>query len=135
MPDIRMILPIAVALLLGACSAMEKVKDKVSDLVQPGAAEQKLSIGIKNYEDGNYSASLQSLNEAEKMGLSRKEDNVAVHKYKAFIYCITDRKNQCRHEFEDIFEYDPNFDLKPAEAGHPVWGPVFRSVKASGFAK
>ena len=23
-----------------------------------------------------------------------------------------------------------NFDLTPAEAGHPIWGPVFRAVKA-----
>jgi len=25
---------------------------------------------------------------------------------------------------------NPSFDLTPAEAGHPVWGPVFRSAKS-----
>jgi len=26
---------------------------------------------------------------------------------------------------------DPTMDLAPAEAGHPIWGPIFRAVKAS----
>jgi len=25
---------------------------------------------------------------------------------------------------------DPGLELAPAEAGHPVWGPIFRSLKA-----
>jgi hypothetical protein len=25
---------------------------------------------------------------------------------------------------------DPDFVLQPAEAGHPLWGPVFTSVKS-----
>jgi len=26
---------------------------------------------------------------------------------------------------------DPPLDLAPAEAGHPVWGPIFRSLKSA----
>ena len=40
------------------------------------------------------------------------------------------RTSACRAEFRKAFEADPAFDLTPAEAGHPMWGPVFRSVKA-----
>ena len=29
----------------------------------------------------------------------------------------------------------PKFDLEPAEAGHPIWGPVWRSVKTARAAK
>ncbi len=134
MSNIRMVLFVAVAFLLSACAEMDKVKEKVGGLLQPSLAEQKLSSGVKSYEEGDYKSSMEALRDAEKMGLSRKEDKITAHKYKAFIYCITDRKNQCRHEFEDVFEQDPNFDLQPAEAGHPAWGPVFRSVKA-GSAK
>ena len=134
MSNIRMLLFIAVVFLLSACAGINKAKDKVSGLIQPSSAEQKLSVGVKSYEDGDYKSSLEALRDAEKMGLSRKADKITVHKYKAFIYCITDRNNMCRHEFEDILEEDPNFDLQPAEAGHPAWGPVFRSVKA-GFDK
>ena len=139
MSNIRMMLLVAVAFSLSACAAMDKIKEKSSSLFQArpqaSSAELKLSSGVKSYEEGDYKSSLEALHEAEKMGLSRTEDKITMHKYKAFIYCITDRKNLCRHEFEDIFEYDPNFDLQPAEAGHPAWGPVFRGVKASGFAK
>ena len=134
MSNIRILLFIAVALLLSACAEMGKVKDKMGGLLQPSTAEQKLSGGVKSYEEGDYKSSLEALQDALKAGLSRKDDKITAHKYKAFIYCITERKNQCRHEFEDILEDDPNFDLQPAEAGHPAWGPVFRSVKA-GYAK
>jgi Tfp pilus assembly protein PilF len=134
MSIIRMLLFIAVAFLLSACAEMHKVKDKVDGLLQPSTAEQKLSSGVKSYEEGDYKSSLEALRDAEKMGLSRKDDQISAHKYSAFIYCITEHKNKCRHEFEDVLELDPNFDLQPAEAGHPVWGPVFRGVKAD-FAK
>ena len=119
MPNIRMMLFIAAAFLLSACSAMDKVKGGVGSLLQPSSAKQKLASGVKSYEEGDYKSSLEALREAEKMGLSRTEDKITARKYKAFIYCVTDRKNQCRHEFEDIFEDDRNFDLRPAEAGHP----------------
>jgi hypothetical protein len=36
----------------------------------------------------------------------------------------------CRDEFRAALDIDPSMQLEPAEAGHPVWGPVFRSVKA-----
>ena len=27
-------------------------------------------------------------------------------------------------------ELDPKFELSAAEAGHPIWGPIFRGLKA-----
>jgi hypothetical protein len=47
------------------------------------------------------------------------------------MYCIGGQQNQCRDEFRRALEIDPKLDLKPEEAGHPIWGPVFKSVKAS----
>jgi hypothetical protein len=35
----------------------------------------------------------------------------------------------CREEFRKALTMDPSLELSPAEAGHPVWGPVFRSLK------
>ncbi|MBI5436857.1 MAG: TssQ family T6SS-associated lipoprotein [Nitrosomonadales bacterium] len=130
MSGIRMTLFAAAALLLSACGAMEKVKDKMSGLLQPSPAEQKLSSGVKSYEDGDYKSSMEALQGALDMGLSSKGDRVTAYKYLAFIHCVSGREKQCRDGFKKAFEIDPNFDLKPAEAGHPVWGPVFRSVKA-----
>ena len=62
-------------------------------------------------------------------GLSRP-DRVKAHKYLAFIACVSSQQLTCREEFGIALELDPKFDLAPAEAGHPIWGPVFKSVKA-----
>lgn len=130
MSNIRMMLFAAIAFFLSACGAMEKAKDKTGELFQPGPAEQKFSSGVKSYEEGNYKTSLAALQEALDIGLHNKGDQVAAYKYLAFIHCISGREKQCRDGFKKAFEIDPNFDLKPAESGHPIWGPVFRSVKA-----
>jgi len=55
---------------------------------------------------------------------------VRAHKYLAFIHCAAGQVQQCRDEFRKVLEIDPSFDLRDDEAGHPTWGPVFRSMKA-----
>jgi hypothetical protein len=37
---------------------------------------------------------------------------------------------QCRDEFKKALEIDSSFELREDEAGHPIWGPAFRGVKA-----
>mgnify|MGYP001549986536 CR=1 FL=1 len=61
----------------------------------------------------------------------RTEDQIKAHKYLAFIDCVSGRQPQCREEFRKALDIDPNLELQPNEAGHPTWGPVFRSVKAA----
>ena len=127
MMDIRnMLMFTLAALLLSACGAT----GKGVGLFQANPAEQKFSSGVKSYEEGDYKTSMESLQSALDMGVSSKEDQVTAYKYLAFIHCVSGREKQCRDEFKKAFEIDPNFDLKPAEEGHPVWGPVFRSVKS-----
>ena len=103
-------------------------------LFQAGPAEQKLSGGVKNYEEGDYKSSQEAIQKALEIGLSNKNDQVSAHKYLAFIHCVSAHEKQCRDEFRKALEIDSNFDLRPAEAGHPIWGPVFRGVKA-GFTR
>jgi hypothetical protein len=55
---------------------------------------------------------------------------VKAHKYLAFIHCVSDRAAACRDEFRKALAIDSKLNLTAAEAGHPTWGPVFRSVKA-----
>jgi Tfp pilus assembly protein PilF len=97
--------------------------------VSQSEGEQKLSTGIKNYEEGNYKDSAKLLQEALNKGLSDKTDQIKAHKYLAFIHCVSGRKKECTNEFKKALELDPNFELQPAEAGHPLWGSVYRSVK------
>lgn len=92
--------------------------------------EQKLTAGIRIYEEGNYSHASRLLQEALTKGLPDKSDRIQAHKYLAFIHCISGRTSRCAGEFHKILDMDPKFELKAAEAGHPVWGPVFRSEKA-----
>lgn len=91
--------------------------------------EPQLEAGIKLYEDGRYPQAMTSFQSALNAGLSNSQQVIA-NKYLAFISCVSGRDRQCRSYFRRALELDPSFDLEPAEAGHPTWGPVFRSVKA-----
>jgi len=93
-------------------------------------AEQDFERGVKSYEDGDYKSAERQLKSALSLGLPAFHDQATAHKYLAFIACASGRQRPCRDEFRKALEAESSFDLAPAEAGHPVWGPVFRSVKA-----
>ena len=90
--------------------------------------EPQLQQGIRNYEDGRLQQASSNFQSALDAGLN-EADQVKAHKYLAFIHCVGGRDRQCRAHFRSALELDPAFELEPAEAGHPMWGPVFRSVK------
>ena len=87
-----------------------------------------LVTGITAYDDGKYAEAAKALRAALATRLE-KDDQLAAHKYLAFIQCSTGRRNACRDEFRKALRIDPAFELEPAEAGHPVWGPIFRGLK------
>ena len=88
----------------------------------------RLKSGIAQYEEGNYALAQRTLQGSLAEGLVSRTDQARAYKYLAFIYCVTDRIVQCRQEFSNALSADPKFTLTAAEAGHPTWGPVFRSV-------
>jgi Tfp pilus assembly protein PilF len=88
------------------------------------------SVGLKQYEAGDFEQSAKNLQGAISLGLPEKE-RADAHKHLAFIHCSSNRERQCRDEFRKALAVDPSLELAPAEAGHPVWGPIFRSLKAS----
>ena len=91
--------------------------------------EAPLQVGLRQYDDGDYDESAKTLKAAIDQGLPPK-DRVNAHKYLAFIHCAENRQRACRDEFRQALAIDPSLELAPAEAGHPVWGPIFRSLKA-----
>jgi Tfp pilus assembly protein PilF len=91
--------------------------------------ETELAFGIRAYEDGEHAYAARLLQQSLDAGLSGKFNQVRAHKYLAFIHCASSRMQQCRDEFRRALEVDPSFDLRDDEAGHPIWGPAFRSVK------
>ena len=135
--------------LLTACETVQKsMKDFADALEQAGRPEGKketkeaepakprraggeaaLAAGITQYEEGNYGQAQRLLQTSLADGLATPALQAQAYKHLAFIYCVTDRIAQCRQEFSNALKADPGFTLSPAEAGHPGWGPVFRSVK------
>lgn len=97
--------------------------------------EQELDRAIESYEEGDYRGATRQFHAALESGLATPADRASAHKYLAFVACAERQERLCRDEFRKAFAADPRFDLTPAEAGHPGWGRVFRSVKAEYAAK
>ena len=114
------------ALQLDAAEASHPVWGPIFRSMSPGSA---LSAGLKQYEEGEYAESAKNLQGAIDLGLPEKQ-RADAHKHLAFIHCSSNRERQCREEFRKALAIDPALELAPAEAGHPVWGPIFRSLKA-----
>jgi Tfp pilus assembly protein PilF len=126
---------LAAAILLITGCASQTARDIGIDKLAPRKAEQTLNTGIHQYEDGNLNTAQKTLQEALHLGLTFNSDQVAAHKYLAFIYCSSNQEKQCRDEFRRAFEIDPNFKLAPTEVGHPVWGPVYHGVRVELIAR
>lgn len=118
----------AVLSMLAGC-ASEPMRNIGLDKFSPRKAEQELSAGLRNYEDGNYKTASKFLQNALDAGLTFKSDQVTAHKYLAFIHCASEREKLCRDEFRKALGLNPKFELTTAEEGHPVWGPAFRGVQ------
>lgn len=123
------VLILALAAVVSGCSS-GPVRDIGLDKLAPRKAEQELSAGLKSYEDGQYQQAMKHIQTALNSDLTFKSDRITAYKYLAFIHCVSDRKKQCRAAFNDALEINPDMELTPAEAGHPLWGPVFRDAQA-----
>lgn len=121
----------ALALALGACSSgpVSAIQAKVEGLFEQPKGEAALAQGLRLYEDGRYAEAARSLQSGIDQGLSSAGE-VNARKHLAFIHCAAGRERACRDEFRKALAIDPAMELAPEEAGHPRWGPVFRSVKA-----
>lgn len=93
---------------------------------RPG--EKALLAGIRSYDDGQYAQSETLLSEALKAGFTVPKDATLAHKFLAFIYCTSERMNECEQAFISAKTADPSFTLNKSEIGHPQWGPIYKKV-------
>ena len=107
-------------LVLAACATLK-----------PPAGDAELAAGVRVYEEGRLDDAARYLRRSLDLGM-RESDQLVAHKYLAFIHCALGREAQCRDEFRLVLAIQPSFQLAPAEAGHPSWGPAFQSVKGGG---
>lgn len=91
-------------------------------------AERALLDGMRAYDDAQYPLAADRLRAALAAGLVTARDRAEAHKRLAFIDCAAARLDACEAGFRAARAADPAFRLDRAEAGHPVWGPVYRRL-------
>jgi hypothetical protein len=116
-----------VACLLAACVQAPPAPLGLLD-VSERPAEKALLAGLKAYEDAQYDAAERQFAQALALGLASPRDRGEAHKRLAFIRCAAARIDDCESEFRRARAADPSFALDRSEAGHPVWGPVYRKL-------
>jgi Tfp pilus assembly protein PilF len=128
----RLLAPAMVAFafaLLAGCAQLQSKPPVGLTEVAERPAEKALLGGIRAYEDAQYSEAEKQLRLALHTGLASPKDQAAAHKYLAFVYCTSDRRMQCEEAFRAARSADPAFALSKAEAGHPLWGPLFAKTR------
>jgi Tfp pilus assembly protein PilF len=116
---------VAMAVLVGACAVAPQ--GGLSEVMQR-PAERALLAGLRAYDDGLYADAERELNKALAAGLVSAKDRASAHKHLAFVYCTSQRIGPCEDAFRAARAADAEFTLTRAEAGHPLWGPVYKRV-------
>jgi hypothetical protein len=93
---------------------------------RPG--ERALFEGIRAYDDGQYPQAEAALRRALAAGLRSGRDQASAYKLLAFITCTSERLAECEAAFRAARAADAQFQLSRSEAGHPLWGPVYRKT-------
>jgi Tfp pilus assembly protein PilF len=119
---------LAAALLLAACAQAPQQAPGGLAEVMDRPAEKALLTGIRAYDDAQYGAAEKALKAALDGGLASARDRATANKLLAFIYCTSERLAACEQAFRSARQSDPQFALTKSEAGHPMWGPVYRKV-------
>jgi Tfp pilus assembly protein PilF len=116
--------------LLSSCQSPKPVVPEPVGLAElmERPAERALFEGIRAYDDGQYPQAEASLRKALASGLHSGRDQASAHKLLAFITCTSDRPRECEAAFRAARAADPGFVLSRSEAGHPLWGPVYRKT-------
>ena len=127
-----------------ADKAADKAPEKVSEAprsVEPvktvaqRKAEAELARGLAAYDDADYKTAGQALQQALDQGLARRVDQAKAYKHLAFIACAGNQVEVCKAHFRKALAASPHLTLSRSEAGHPIWGPAFKEVKAERLRK
>jgi Tfp pilus assembly protein PilF len=112
---------------LTGCAAPPAPSAGLTDVIER-PAERALLTGMRAYDDAQYAQAERALTTALHTGLNSARDRASAYKLLAFIYCTSSRTADCEASFRAARQADPTFALTRSEAGHPLWGPVYRRV-------
>ncbi|MBV5297955.1 MAG: TssQ family T6SS-associated lipoprotein [Rhodoferax sp.] len=96
---------------------------------EPSASEKNLTMALASFERGEYNLAMKQLSPLTTETSLDKSGRIKAIKTLAFAQCLTRAVVACRKTFEKAFQLDAQFDLAPAEQGHPVWGPQFERAR------
>ena len=99
--------------------------------VETSASEKSLAVALASFDRGEYSLAMKQLKPLTTDTVLETSDRLKAIKALAFSQCLTRAVLACRKTFEAAFQLDPDFDLAPAEQGHPMWGPQFLQARQS----
>ena len=94
-------------------------------------ARDDLGSAVALYDRGQYGEAIRALQTSPGIWAASVTTRTTAYKYLAFSQCVLNRRKACRESFDALLTLDPGFELAPAEAGHPQWGPVFKVAKAA----
>jgi Tfp pilus assembly protein PilF len=114
---------VVLAMLAGCAAPMPSAG--LSDVIER-PAERALLTGMRAYDDAQYAQAERALQTALQAGLSSGKDRASAYKLLAFIYCTSNRVQDCEASFRAARQSDPTFALTRSESGHPLWGPVYK---------
>ncbi|KAK81861.1 hypothetical protein L499_A3046 [Bordetella holmesii CDC-H635-BH] len=109
---------------LAACSGL-----RTADRPPSAAALQALEDVQTEYRAGHYGQVIRSVARSDELDTAPSTVKVPALKLLAFSYCVSGYIPLCEDAFRRILAIDPDFELKPAEIGHPVWGPAYQRAK------
>ncbi|HEY8026414.1 MAG TPA: TssQ family T6SS-associated lipoprotein [Burkholderiaceae bacterium] len=123
-----LLMPLCAAL-LWSCAHEQETLPNGQPRLSVDTAQASYTQGLAEYHDGHYEIALGKLQVATDSDRLKPAQATDARKHMAFIYCITSREAECRAQFQAALKIAPDFDLTPGEIGHPLWGPVWRSIK------
>jgi hypothetical protein len=120
---------LALTATLAACAAPSSRQGPAAPPTR--AAIDTLAHVRERYLVGEYGDVIRTVATSQDLAAAPANMRVEALKLQAFSYCVTGYRVLCEDDFKRILQIDPRFELSPAEAGHPVWGPAFRRAQAA----
>ena len=124
---LRLAIALAAALMAGCVQPSPPPLGLLDVAARP--AERALLAGLKAYDDAQYDSADRLFREALAAGLVSPRDRAEAHRRLAFIQCPARPLGECDAEFKLARQADRTFALDKSEAGHPVWGPVYKKLQ------
>jgi len=123
---LRFALPATLALLCAACAAPGGAPFPAAP---DAGSDPRLADVRRAYDAGEFGTVIREVATSPELDAAPDAVRVQAYKLQAFSYCMTGYTGLCRDTFRRIMALAPGFELSPAEAGHPQWGPEYEAAR------